>query len=941
MLKLSLRPEFLGKQAAGTAISLRRSDHNGAAEQPPMKILEITYPTADVQTALRALNHDRSPRPVVLLGDRGRGKSHIMAIMHHAVANPDVVEAWAQSWGQRLKSPVLESLKLQRGYFPISEAVHNQEFKYLWDLLFARHPKGQLYLGHFQASGKPYPSRSLLEEMFKSQPTVLILDEFQKWYDGLHDETGPSGVRWREVASNFIQNLSEMSRERPEWLMLIVSCLNNGSDAFRQIHRDTPVVINFMGPTAKKDRQNLLLHRLFLNRANIPQAEVQALVDTYAHERRRLRFPHLPASEHARLLDEVVASWPFTPELLELLEDHILMSQAAQETRDLIRILATNFRARGDAVPLLTPADFSVDDDTCGLQPLLTSIAVTGSQESLLEIAQRNLEGLQKQGVSTPHSREIISSLWMRSMSPTRVVGGTKQDLQLDVTRGTAIPDSAFTDELLRIRDNSINIHGSDDAQGRLWFGLDENPKTKVRSTARQDRLWTADPSASTPGSYPGKDKEHIRATLRHLLVPDTRQSISRVIVLGADWQANPWTSVEVADRPENWTQPVLLVIPSALEDPPGSAQKILGKWLAQHVGSKRNTVRFLIQASNTKNLYEDPDLRFAARCSYLVTQAWKDDAAFGKLGPDFDRPFRDMLRARFDRFAVLVKWNFKEPEKCQFSVEKVDGQLVVSKNSLPLAIDAQVLKDHVDANAFQTLVIEAAKTNTEVSKLVDGLKEPPPDGSDAIPYLGETLTCEQILGVASRGKIVLNVGGTWVGRLAEHTTDEDALTYIRQRAFRSAQEMRQVLIALPGAAGSSAVTSPQTVPSTVPPGTLPFGGGTTAAAATPMAGSSGPTGFPPVTPPIEAGNGSVTTALTDLVPVPAVTQTRVTPMPTNGVTLMGSFDQWGISSDTTLDTARIAFAGLTVQQVKQILQKLPSNVKATLDVSWKKEGPA
>lgn len=82
MLGLQLRDEFLGVHMPGTAIALRNSDDTGAAQQDAEKILTITYPTADVQTALKQLSSKRAQRPIVLMGDRGSGKSHIMAVMH-------------------------------------------------------------------------------------------------------------------------------------------------------------------------------------------------------------------------------------------------------------------------------------------------------------------------------------------------------------------------------------------------------------------------------------------------------------------------------------------------------------------------------------------------------------------------------------------------------------------------------------------------------------------------------------------------------------------------------------------------------------------------------------------------------------------------------------------------------------------------------------------
>ena len=67
MLNLKLRDEFLGPHMPGTAISLRKSDNTGAAQQDPDQILSITYPTADVQGSLRAISSKRPGRPIVLM----------------------------------------------------------------------------------------------------------------------------------------------------------------------------------------------------------------------------------------------------------------------------------------------------------------------------------------------------------------------------------------------------------------------------------------------------------------------------------------------------------------------------------------------------------------------------------------------------------------------------------------------------------------------------------------------------------------------------------------------------------------------------------------------------------------------------------------------------------------------------------------------------------
>ncbi len=88
MKPLELRDEFLGKHMRATAIELRNKQNTGWAQRGPKEILGITYPTADVQRSLEAVSVASPGKPIVFLGQRGRGKSHIMALLHHALETP-------------------------------------------------------------------------------------------------------------------------------------------------------------------------------------------------------------------------------------------------------------------------------------------------------------------------------------------------------------------------------------------------------------------------------------------------------------------------------------------------------------------------------------------------------------------------------------------------------------------------------------------------------------------------------------------------------------------------------------------------------------------------------------------------------------------------------------------------------------------------------------
>ena len=46
----------------------------------------------------------------------------------------------------------------------------------------------------------------------------------------------------------------------------------------------------------------------------------------------------------------------------------------------------------------------------------------------------------------------------------------------------------------------------------------------------------------------------------------------------------------------------------------------------------------------------------------------------------------RDNLKKRFDRFAVLQRWNFADPAQCKFSVERLDKQ----GSQIPEAIEGR-----------------------------------------------------------------------------------------------------------------------------------------------------------------------------------------------------------------------------------------------------------
>jgi len=270
----------------------------------------------------------------------------------------------------------------------------------------------------------------------------------------------------------------------------------------------------------------------------------------------------------------------------------------------------------------------------------------------------------------------------------------------------------------------------------------------------------------------------------------------------------------------------------------------------------------------------------------------------------------------RFNRFAILQKWDFQNPENCVFHIEKISKQ----GGDIPGAVDDKIRSDLFDQTDFKKFVLQRAKDSDFIGSVMDDLTSPPPTNTDeAIPFLGETKAYECILDIAAQGDIVLNVSGAWIGRRSEDESDEDALRYIHSKAYRTGQEMRQIQLGLPVVVGGGAIAPGMQPVTPVQP--ISQGGGQTGGT-TPAGGSDGHTGNAGV-----GGIGEVRVGMT---------QTKRSDEPATGINLFGYFERWGIAPTQIIDSAKIDFSELPAHQIKQILQRIPPTIKAKLEITYK-----
>jgi hypothetical protein len=915
MLGLTLREEFRGKRLKGTAIELSNDTNTGATQIAAQEFLEITYPTHDLLKGIEAVGPNQG-RPVVVIGERGLGKSHLMAALYHAVNDAASTGEWLNSWSTTLGDPNIGKIALRDGMLVIGESLHRQRYKFLWDLLFERHPHGTYIKGKWEGMGAAktdIPSDKLILELLQHTPTMLLLDEFQTWYDGL---TNTKQYPWKNWAFNFIQILSEIAKERPDLLVLVISVRNGGSDAYQQVHRVNPVAIDFKaGGNAERiqqDRRRMLLHRLFENRLQIAPTSIDSLVAQHVAE--YFRLLDVPSSEQDRKRKEFAESWPFAPHLLRLLEEQVLIATDAQETRDMIRILANLYKSCGESSPVLTAADFRLDDDASGIGALLDSVS-NEHHRSLRAKAQQNIisvtEAVPNHASLSPHLQEVVGALWLRSIAVGNLAGAEPATLQADITRDKPIDDNAFQVELATIVENSFNIHQDGP---RLVFREEENPQAKLMACARNDKLFSD-----------GSDLAQLAKEVRYVIGGTEEVAKTfRVIALPKSWLTDPWTPLDESEQPERWDDRLPILV---LPEEPDSLDQRLGRWLKDHLQKRRNTVRFLLPRSGSSNAFQDRDLLVLARAE-MKAQEWSGQSPeYKKLHTKYQGELRDILKKRFDRFAVLHRWNFADPSQCMFSVESLKKQGA----QIPEGIEEALVNDLFVPEDFEDLVLEAAADNSAVGKLLRELQEPRPAGQDCIPWLGETSMKERILRLCARGKIAINLRGLEYLQ-AQPGEDEDAAwKRLRPKLSYTGRQLDEVFLMEPSAVPTTGGSTPPVPPPPGGPGGL-FGGGATP---TQPGVNEPPEGGQPA--PVPGGGGIFGGGATG----GGKPRIALNNPPTSPLNLIGKLEGWGIGPATPVAEVSIKVsAGLGSQitgaQLKELLKKLPDGM--TFELSLEKE---
>ena len=152
-----------------------------------------------------------------------------------------------------------------------------------------------------------------------------------------------------------------------------------------------------------------------------------------------------------------------------------------------------------------------------------------------------------------------------------------------------------------------------------------------------------------------------------------------------------------------------------------------------------------------------------------------------------------EAIRKRYDRFAILHRWNFGDPAKAIFSLEG----LKVQGDKVPEAIETAIRDDLFEPEAFRNLVLRQANESASVTKILKECQEARPADEDCIPWLGETQMVEKIVRLCAQGRIAIDNRGLELLQAKPGESEEQAWARMRGKLGGGAY-LDNTLVSLP-----------------------------------------------------------------------------------------------------------------------------------------------
>jgi hypothetical protein len=336
---LTPRDEVVEGRFQGVLQAHKVGSSDDRLENDPSRLLSMTYPSNALQTAFDHVDNKLRGRDsqggITLSGPYGAGKSHGLLTLYHLFDSPDLAHDWLDEWDIPLDLPdtsqatILSTSKTDadRIWEPIFENVGREDI--LDDI-------------------KRYPTTDHIEELAGEETVAIFFDEIETWWESFSDTADEELVERNEF---FLQNLFEVANDPDYDLFTFITLLDKSDDLKRVLNRTNPYAVDL---NSTGDRERIILHRLFeTRREELDEGAVRDVVSEFVEH---YAYP-IDIDEEKRYENRLVETYPFHPELLDLLDSLYEGGRERQNVRGAMNVLADTVRRLHDETDLIVTCD--------------------------------------------------------------------------------------------------------------------------------------------------------------------------------------------------------------------------------------------------------------------------------------------------------------------------------------------------------------------------------------------------------------------------------------------------------------------------------------------------------------------------------------------------------------------------------------------------------
>jgi hypothetical protein len=412
----------------------------------PDSFFQKTYPTFGLRNLLKIagkrLRSEGGDSVIQIQTPFGGGKTHSLIALYHAFSTGKYVE-------DAIKANVVVIVGTA-----ISPKEENGKITgTIWGEI-ERQLEGEVKELDLSVS----PGRDKLEELFrKHQPLLILMDEvLQYTTKAAGIKVGDSNLASQTMA--FMQELTECVKSLKKTLLVLTlpsSIIEHYDESaeklFVQLQKVSGRMEKIYTPVAGEEIYEVVRRRLFREIDNERAREVVEEFVNY-YEREGI------IQEKAEYRDKMMKSYPFHPEVIDVLHNRWGSIPTFQRTRGVLRILSLAiYRLKDSSIPLIRPCDLDLTYSELAEELIkhigreyesVLSADITGSNANAKKVDKST--GVTYQGLNL--GTKLATAIFLYSFSGGEK-GASLGDLKLACS-DTNVPSSVITDVIEGLKSN-------------------------------------------------------------------------------------------------------------------------------------------------------------------------------------------------------------------------------------------------------------------------------------------------------------------------------------------------------------------------------------------------------------------------------------------------------------------------------------------------------